>query len=121
MKNFKNNTLLIVTGVITGAINGFFGGGGGMVVVPMLNKLLHYETKFSHATALCIILPVSIISGLTYIANKEFDLLICIAVTVGSVIGGVIGALLLKKIKAKWISKIFAFLMLIAGVKLLFF
>lgn len=121
MKDFKKNTFLIITGAVCGAVNGFFGGGGGMIVVPMLCKLLKYETKVAHATALAIILPVSIVSGITYIINKQFDFSIGISVTIGALIGGIAGALLLKKLSAKWVAKIFAVVMLIAGGKLLLF
>ena len=121
VKDFKKNTFLIITGAVCGAVNGFFGGGGGMIVVPMLCKLLKYETKVAHATALAIILPVSIVSGITYIINKQFDFSIGISVTIGALIGGIAGALLLKKLSAKWVAKIFAVVMLIAGGKLLLF
>ena len=57
----KQITLLIITGVVTGFCNGFFGGGGGMIVVPMLVLLLKLSPKKAHATAILIILPISVI------------------------------------------------------------
>ncbi len=108
-------------GSLTGFINGFFGGGGGMIIVPLLNFILKYPPKVCHATALAIILPISIISGVTYLIKGQMDWLMFLYVTIGSVVGGIMGAFLLKKIKAKWLVKIFAVVMLIAGVKLLFF
>ena len=41
--------------------------------------------------------------------------------TIGVVIGGIAGALLLKKISNGFLIKLFAAVMLAAGVKLLFF
>ncbi|MBO4594177.1 MAG: TSUP family transporter, partial [Clostridia bacterium] len=53
----RNNGLKIIVGIIAGLINGLFGGGGGMIVVPCLKYLLKYETDSAHATAIAVILP----------------------------------------------------------------
>lgn len=120
--NIKNGTLwLILSGCLTGAINGFFGGGGGMVVVPMLSYLLSYTVKQSHATALAVILPVTIISSCVYIFKGKIDWAIVVVLSVGVFIGGFFGAKLLNKIKTKTITIIFSLVMAAAGVKMLFF
>lgn len=118
---FKEITLSIITGIITGFINGLFGGGGGMVVVPMLSLLLKYKSKNAHATAILIILPLSIISSIFYISfgNLNFDTLI--PVGIGVVAGGILGALTLSKLPSKWVGIIFSIAMVAAGVKMLFF
>ena len=121
-KAVKNSTLIsILTGAVAGLINGVFGGGGGMVVVPMLTKLLKFESKNSHATAILIILPLSIISGILYLSFGKFSLEIGTFVVLGIVVGGVLGAILLSKLSSKWIMIIFSVVMAIAGGKMLFF
>ena len=40
MEKRKNFVKSALTGIVSGFINGFFGGGGGMIVVPMLINLL---------------------------------------------------------------------------------
>lgn len=117
----KNIILSIITGIVSGGINGLFGGGGGMIVVPMLTKCLKYKSKNAHATAILIILPLSIISGILYLSFGKFNLNIGIPVGIGVVIGGVIGAFLLKKLSSKWIVLIFSIIMAFAGGKMLFF
>lgn len=121
MEKKLQNFYLVLVGVLTGFINGFFGGGGGMIVVPLLTHLLKLKPKISHATAIAIILPISFISSFAYVFSNQTNWFNVLMVTIGSVIGGVIGAILLKKIKAKWLGKIFACLMVIAGVKMAFF
>lgn len=120
-KNKNNKIFIIFTGLFAGLINGLFGGGGGMVVVPMLTRLLKYKTKNAHATAILIILPLSIVSGLLYLSFGTFNLNAGIPVCIGVVLGGVVGALLLSKISSKWLAIIFDVLMAIAGVKMLLF
>ena len=121
-KNVKNsNTISIITGAVAGLINGMFGGGGGMVVVPMLTKLLKYKSKNSHATTILIILPLSIVSGILYLSFGKFSLEIGVPVTIGIVVGGIVGAVLLSKLSSKWIMIIFSIVMALAGGKMLFF
>ncbi|MBE7087470.1 MAG: sulfite exporter TauE/SafE family protein [Clostridiales bacterium] len=117
----KEGWLSVLTGVVTGFINGLFGGGGGMIVVPMLTYLLKRSPKTAHATAILIILPLSLVSGLIYLAFGNFKWEIGLPVGIGVTVGGIVGAFLLKKLSAKWVTIIFAVMMAIAGGKMLFF
>lgn len=110
----------IGVGALGGFLNGFFGGGGGMVIVPMLIKLLKYERKAAHASCIAVILPVALTSGLIYAFSGEVDFVVLPAVAAGVLIGGVIGAVLLKKIKSKWLGYIFCGIMALAGIKMIF-
>ncbi len=120
MKKLQDYTILISAGIITGIINGLFGGGGGMVLVPMLSILYGLENKKSHATALLIILPISIVSSIMYAIFGNFDLKIGVPVTIGVVLGGIVGAILLKKLSSFWVAVVFTIIMVFAGAKLLF-
>ena len=117
----KLNFYAVLTGSIAGIINGLFGGGGGMIVVPMLVMLLKFVPQKAHATAILIILPLSIVSGLFYAAFGSFDVAVGIPVAIGVVFGGVLGALLLSKLSSKWTIIIFSIVMAAAGVKMLLF
>ena len=119
--NKKNNLFAVITGVVAGLVNGVFGGGGGMIVVPMLTLLMKREQKKAHATAILIILPLSITSGLLYLSFGNFNLNVGIPVGIGVVVGGIIGALTLSKLSSKWVLIIFCVIMAIAGGKMLFF
>ena len=120
-QNKKTNLYAVLTGIIAGLVNGIFGGGGGMIVVPMLVHLLKCEQKYAHATAILIILPLSLVSGLFYAAFGNFDLSVGIPAGIGVIAGGIVGALLLSKISSKWLSIIFSVVMAVAGIKMLIF
>lgn len=117
----KQNLYAVMAGGLAGLVNGLFGGGGGMIVVPMLTGLLKRDPKRAHATALMIILPISLVSGLFYAAFGNLQLMVAIPVSIGVSIGGVVGALLLSKLSSKWIIMIFAVVMAAAGIKMLLF
>ncbi len=118
----KQKFLTVIFGAVTGFINGFFGGGGGMIVVPVMTILMKIEQKVAHATAIAVILPVSVISTLIYFFSgaSGAELFPTLITSGGVVVGGILGALLLKKIDNKLLVKGFAVVMLVAGIKMLF-
>ena len=65
--------LLVLSGAVIGFLNGFFGGGGGMVCVPILEKVLGLDSKHSHATAIAVIFPLSLISAFIYVINGVIE------------------------------------------------
>ena len=50
-------------GVAVGLVNGVFGAGGGMLAVPLLKKS-GLDQKQSHANAVAVILPITVISAI---------------------------------------------------------
>ena len=115
------NIVAISGGALAGFVNGLFGGGGGMIIVPLLTLVLGFNAKNAHATAILIILPLSLLSGLFYAYFGTLNYKIGIPVSIGVTIGGVIGALLLSKLSSKWVVIIFSAVMIAAGIKMIFF
>lgn len=115
------NIVAISGGALAGFVNGLFGGGGGMIIVPLLTLVLGFKAKNAHATAILIILPLSLLSGLFYAYFGTLNYKIGIPVSIGVTIGGVIGALLLSKLSSKWVVIIFSAVMIAAGIKMIFF
>ena len=115
----KKNFFLILSGMAIGFLNGFFGGGGGMVCVPILQKVLKLDAKESHATAILVIFPLSLISSFIYVINGHVESLSLLTVGLGVVLGGIFGAMALKFLPSKAIRIIFAIIMFVGGVKLI--
>jgi len=116
----KHNVLSVVFGALTGLINGLFGGGGGMVVVPTLTGIFNKEQKTAQATAIFIILPVSFLSAVIYSSFGNLDHSVLIPTVIGVVIGGIVGAKFLKTAQNDTLFKIFYASMFLAGLKMLF-
>lgn len=111
--------VLIGAGLLIGAINGFFGGGGGMVCVPILLALGLANQK-AHATAILTMLPISIASSIVYYSSGAIDWNIFLWLAIGSTVGGILGALLLKKLSNIALQFIFAILIIIVGIRMFF-
>ena len=114
----KQVLLAIVCGAFVGVLNGFFGGGGGMVCVPLLEKIFKFDNKVAHASTLVVILPLCIASSVVYLLYNEISSINLLYISIGTIVGGVLGAILLKKLSCKVVRIIFSVIMLVAGVKM---
>jgi uncharacterized membrane protein YfcA len=119
-KKKKGKIYFAVAGLIIGVINGLFGSGGGVAAVPALQKA-DIAVKKAHASSLAVTLPLSMVSAIVYATMDDFkwgDALILIPFGLA---GAFIGGLILKKMKNVWLKRIFGGLLIISGVKMLFF
>lgn len=115
-KKSSNWMIDAVFGSIIGFINGFLGGGGGMIAVPILEKIKKLDNKRAHATAIAVIFPLSVVSAFVYTLTIEFNWITLMLLAISVTVGGILGSLLLKNLSGKVIRIIFAFLMLGSGV-----
>ena len=114
----KNSIKTISIGLITGFANGLFGSGGGTVVVPCMEKYLDVDEHKAHASAIAIILPLSVLSAAIYLFKSAIPWKETVLVSIGGIIGGFIGAKLLNKVSGRWLHIIFGTAMLAAAVRM---
>jgi len=111
-----------IIGLITGFVNGLLGSGGGIILVPAMQKFLNVKVVNSHATAIAIILPLSIISGIIYLkdtVSSGLEWKVVFYVSVGGFFGGLIGSKFLAKMSNKMIHKLFGVFMIISSIRIL--
>ena len=118
MKKIKKLHIVLL-GCLIGVINGLLGGGGGMIVVPALTKIFKFNQKEAQATALFVILPISIASSIIYITHNSINFASSWPAILSIIVGGVGGALLLNKLDNKVVRIIFIGLILVSGVMML--
>lgn len=116
----KKNLKLASLGLVTGIINGIFGSGGGMIIVPALVFLLGLKDYKAHATAISIILPISLISTIVYFFNGTIPLKLSLYVMAGGLVGSFIGAKILKKIPGNILRKVFGFVIIYTAIRMIF-
>jgi len=108
-----------IIGIVTGVVNGLFGSGGGTIAVPAFERFLDMPTHKSHATVIALILPLSILSAFIYCREIDIEWSNVIAVSAGGIVGGYMGAAMLKKISSKWLNRIFGAFMIVAAVRMI--
>ena len=120
-KSFLSVLKLVGVGLLSGGINGFFGAGGGLLLVPLISIACKDDSKKAHATTLMCVLFMCIASSIIYFVKKQFDFYLILWCGIGSVIGSFIGTKLLKKLKNNIIDLIFSIVLIIAGVCMIIF
>lgn len=115
----NNKYKLIAIGVAAGLVNGLFGSGGGTIVVPSLVFLLKLEDYKAHATAIPIILPLSIISVIVYLFNNKVPFDLAMYVVIGGIAGSYMGAKYLNKIPVKYLRKIFGSVIIYTAIRMI--
>jgi len=120
LKNKSTFLKCAAIGIFTGLCNGLFGSGGGTVVVPAMEKILGVEEHRAHATAIAIILPLTILSAVLYTMRGFLDFSLVWQVSLGGVAGGAAGAILLKNVPTGILRKIFGAAMMVAAVRMVF-
>jgi len=118
--------ILLCAGCFAGFLAGFFGVGGGTILVPIL--LLYYQTTtvsslvsthLAFGTSLLIIIFASGSSAIQYTRNKQVIWKAVVLLGAGSVAGGLGGALIAGGLDGRVLRQIFAAVVLLAAVQLL--
>lgn len=110
-----------LSGGAAGLVNGFFGGGGGMVLVPLLTGRCRLDQRKAFATSVAVILPLCALSSAIYFFRGGLELTAALPYLVGGLVGGYAGGKLFRKLNMDWLRRGFALLILYGGVKSLFF
>lgn len=119
MEKAKRNAAL--AGAMAGLANGFFGGGGGMILVPLLVSKCDLDQRRAFATSVAIILPLCILSSVIYLLRGNLDLYTALPYLAGGLVGGFVSGKVFKNLNMNWLKKVFALFILYGGVKSLFF
>ena len=114
MKNTKWLSICIA-GAAAGTVNGLFGAGGGMVLVPLLTLMGVSEEVFP--ASVFIILPVCVVSLL--LRNAPIPWTDAFPYLIGSALGGIAAGLWGQKIPNLWLHRILGILILYGGVRYL--
>ena len=110
---------LILAGIAAGAVNGIFGGGGGMVLVPLLTLMTSLPESAIFPASVCIILPICLTSlGITALTGK-IPWCQALPYLIGSAGGGILAGLWGKKIPVKWLHRGLGILILWGGIRYL--
>ena len=108
-----------IAGAAGGLVNGLFGGGGGMVLLPLLTKLSALEARSAFATCVAVIFPMCCVSTAVYLWQVRPGLELVLPYLLGGLIGGVLGGLTFEKVPVRWLKVIFGLFLLYGGVRYL--
>lgn len=102
-----------------GFTGGFFGLGGGWAVVPVLNLVMTVPLKVSAASSGVLLALGNAAAIWPYIMTGALIAIIAAPWMIGQVIGGILGAYILARIRASFVRTLLIGLLLLTSVKLL--
>ena len=108
-----------LSGAAAGLINGLFGAGGGMVLVPLLTRYGKLEDKKAFSSAVCIILPLCLVSIAVYWMKELLPFSPAVPYLLGGLIGGILGGVLFRKVSVQFLHKIFGIVIFWGDLRLL--
>ena len=107
-------------GAGVGLLTGFFGVGGGFVVVPALVLALGFPVRSAIGTSLAIIAATGALGALVHLASgRHLDGGLTVAMTAAMVLGAVAGAQQGRRISGPALAGAFSVLMTVVGVYLI--
>ena len=110
---------MILAGFGAGAVNGLFGAGGGMVLVPLLGLLARLDDREIFPASITIILPICLVSLAFTAAAGHLDFKTALPYLIGSAAGGLIAGLWGHKIPVVWLHRGLGILILWGGIRYL--
>lgn len=114
--------ILIIIGIAAGMLGGMVGVGGGIIIVPALVFFLGFSQKMAQGTSLGILLlPVGILGVIQYYKEGYVDMRVVLLISTRFFLGSFLGSKLALSLSQETVKKIFAILLIIVAVKMLFF
>jgi len=113
--------LMLVIGLLAGALSGVIGIGGGILIVPALVYIAHMSQLRAQGTSLGVMLaPVGLLAFIEYYRAGNVDLKVAALVCAGFLIGGYFGGSLAQHVPEILLRRSFAVLIVGVGLKMLF-
>lgn len=110
----------IVAGAVVGFVTGFFGVGGGFLIVPTLAIALSFSMRTAVGTSLSIITATSLLGFAVHLlAGRSVDVGVTATLTLACVVGAVAGASVAGRIPQRVLGRGFAALVVAVAAYLL--
>ena len=114
--------ILILVGIAAGMLSGLVGVGGGIIIVPALVYFLAFSQKMAQGTSLGILLlPIGILGVIQYYKGGYIDMRVVVIISLAFLFGSYFGSKIALSLPQETVKKVFAILMLLIAVKMLFF
>lgn len=115
----KSTLGIILAGLGAGAVNGLFGSGGGMVLIPLLTACTDLQDDEIFPASVSIILPICLVSICFSFRDNTVTFGSVLPYLLGSVAGGILAGFIGKRIPTKWLHKFLGLLIIWGGIQYL--
>ena len=111
--------ILLLVGLVAGALGAALGVGGGIIFVPALVVFVALDQHLAEGTSLAVIVPTMVVASFVHARSKRIDWRLVTYLAFGAAVGGWLGARLALGIDESTLRRSFAVLMLVVAVRVL--
>lgn len=116
-----NIIFYLILGVIAGIFGGFFGIGGGTILIPAFIYLLGFTQHQAQGTTLAAMIPpIGLLAALRYWQMGNVKLQVAIFICLGFFIGGWFGADIAHRIPDLLLKRLFGAFLLLISLRMIF-
>jgi uncharacterized protein len=109
----------LAVGLVAGILSGFFGIGGGLVIVPALMMIWHMQPQMATGTSLgALLLPVGLLGAWQYYRSGLVDIRAAGFIALGLLVGALLGAIIALELPPRYVQRAFAVFLVCAAVRL---
>jgi uncharacterized membrane protein YfcA len=109
----------LAVGLLAGILSGFFGIGGGLVIVPALMMIWHMQPQAATGTSLgALLLPVGALGAWQYYRNGFVDVRAAGFIAIGLLLGALLGATIALQLPTRYVQRAFALFLVCAAARL---
>jgi uncharacterized protein len=113
--------ILIVIGIVAGAMAGMLGIGGAIIMIPALVYFLGLSQQMAQGTSLAVMLPpIGILAAYNYYKAGHVDLRFALILAATFLVGSYFGSKFALTLPQATLRKVFGVIMLLVAVKMLF-
>lgn len=113
--------ILVLIGLFAGAMSGFIGIGGGVVMVPALVYIMGLSQHEAQGTSLILMLPpIGILAVMNYYKADQVNISYGVIIAIAFVVGGYFGSKLALKLSPSVVKLVFGVLMLYISFKMIY-
>lgn len=111
----------LILGLVTGVAGGFFGIGGGTIIIPALVYLAGFTQHQAQGTTLAMMVPpIALLAAIKYYQAGNVDIKAAGLICIGFFIGGLLGAYLVAPVPDQLLKKIFGVFLVLIAIKMIF-
>ncbi len=110
---------LIFIGLLAAAVGASLGVGGGIVYVPALVAFFSFSQHEAQGTSLAVIVPTMLIAAVIHGRAGRVDFKTAVALGIGGVLGGWLGARLALSLEGIVLRRLFALFLVLTAIRML--
>jgi uncharacterized protein len=111
---------VVTIGLAAGILGGFFGVGGGVLIVPALVLLLKLSQHQAVGTSLGALLPpVGLLGAYEYYRHGDLNIAYALYLAIGILIGAYLGAIVATQLSGLILRRAFAIFLMLIAIRLL--